>query len=409
MPLTEYAVGETSSRTGLTYYIDTDSNIIVWGLLPTADRGSALIEALHGISPEEIMQFREALAQQRIKVQRKVSGEAWCRARITADANAPQDLDQYVFPIQALPRLRFFHDSVDITRWDLLVPFDKKDVDTEVLLSGMPEENGLDLPVLSNLVLFACSRRIEDIRVSEEAVKAAKQFLIKHLDEYTLSQAPLLHRGSLAPLLRITIAFAIGTFSVLEDNETVIVLRKHFDMTERLVTELLERWGLKDYIDFLGAKAVTEEELVELCAWLDGKEVATRILRELSSRSWGGQELAGHVGADYGTVRNVMTELKTRELVIRLTSGYQLAGKGASLVRYLMKPAAPAVSEQIKTALKILRELITELNGDSPLTVEFERKLATEKTGDPASLVKLLLKDGHIYEPNPGHVRLTRF
>jgi hypothetical protein len=404
--LAEYGVGETATRTGLTYYIDVDSNIIVWGLLPAADMGTALIEAIHGISPDEIIHFREALAQQKLTVKRKVSGEAWCRARIVADANAFQDLDMYTFPVLALNSIPCFRYPLDLTRWDLFVPFDKADVKTNELLLGAPEEAGLELDVLAKLVLFACSRKIEQIRVSGEALEAAKQFLTKALEEYELGEAPLIHRGSLPSILRISIGFAIATFSVWEDNETVIVQEKHVKMAERLLTELYERWGLKEYIDFLGAKAITDEELAELSAWLVGKEVADRVLRELSAHSWQGKELASRVGADYGTIRNVMTELKSRELVIKRTLGYQLGRKGAALLRFLLKKS---ISEQIETALKILRDMITELNGDSPSTADFEKRLAANNVENPQNIAKLLLKDGQIYEPKSGYVRLSKF
>lgn len=71
----ELIFGETSSRAGLTYTIDTENRAIIWGALPTNDRKFVFIDGIHSIPSEEMEQMREVLEQDTVKVSRSVSGE----------------------------------------------------------------------------------------------------------------------------------------------------------------------------------------------------------------------------------------------------------------------------------------------------------------------------------------------
>jgi hypothetical protein len=413
LAVSEHGIGESSSRAGLLYYVDPEGKMIIWGLLPQADLGLASIEGMHGISSEQLAEFREALVQQKVRVNKKVSGEAWCRARIISDANAAKSLKEFVFPVQAILSIPCFWDAVDLTRWDLFVPFDEDDVSMEEIADlKTPSGQPLPLETLRNLVMFAWSRKIDQIKVTKEAIEYARKSVVERLKDYRLGEIPLLHNASLWTLLKISIAFAILTFSVEEEN--VLVLESHVEMTERLVKELLEDWDIKEYIKNVGAAAVTEEELDKLTAWLKGKDAACAVLKELTIRSWQGKDLAKRVGYDEGHIRNTMSDLRSQELVIRRTAGYTLTAKGVALVKKQFSPENKqddrgGLKENIEKALTTLREMVAELKGGNPLRTEYINQLQKAGLPEPERLVEIMEKDNLIYAPEKNRTRGVKF
>jgi len=412
--LGEHGIGEAASRAGLLYFVDTESNILVWGLLPQADLGLALIEALHGVPREQLAEFREALVQQKITVQKKVTGEAWVRVRILADANPQKDLKEFVFPCQALTSIRCFLDPVDLTRWDLFVPFDADEVPIEEITRLEPRTApGMPVETLRKLAMWAWSRRIDHVQLRPQTLERAKHCLTSTLSKYRVGEIPLVHNASLWSILRVSIAFAIATFSTVGDD-VVTVTEKHVEMTERLCLELLQRWGLDDYVEFTGTKPLSQEELEEHTAWISGKEVAAHALRELSSRAWQGRDLAERISCDYGSLRNVMSEMKGRDLVNRRPDGYNLTRKGAAVAKHVLMgrasegPGSTGLAEQTTVALGILREMIDKSNGDNPPRTEFIERIRTNGISDPERLVEFLKRESHVYEPIPGRIRPTR-
>jgi DNA-binding MarR family transcriptional regulator len=367
---------------------------------------------LHGVPSEQLLEFREALVQQKVTVEKRVSGEAWCRTRIIADANPQKDLKEFVLLAQALSMLRCFIDPVDITRWDLFVPFDQDEVPIEEIVNSNPVgEDGLSPRILQKLAMFAWSRRIDQVRITEEALQHAKEAITQRLSHFRIGEIPLIHNASLWSLLRISVAFAIATFSV-QQNEVVVVLKRHVEMAERLVTELLERWAVEDYIEFAGAKPVTDLELKELTDWVKGSGIVKSILQELASRRWQGKDLAAKIGHEYSSVRRSLSELKARELVVRKSDGYDLTRKGAAVAKQVLfnkdeNQGKEGLAEQRESALRLLGEMCNETDGN-PTKDEYLAKLREDKIPDPESLLRFLLKSGDIYEPQYGRLRCTK-
>ena len=410
--LGEYGIGEAASRAGLLYFVDVESLVIVWGLLPRADHGLALIEALHGVPSEQLLEFREVLVQQKVTVEKKVSGDAWCRTRIIADANPQKDLKEFVFPAQALTSLRCFIDPVDLTRWDLFIPFDQDEVPIEEIVNLNPiGEEGLPVGLTQKLAMFAWSRRIDQVRITDEALEHAKGALTQRLSKFRLGEIPLIHNASLWTLLRISVAFAIATFSVLQ-NEIVVVLRRHVEMAERLIIELLERWAVEDYIEFAGAKPVTDQEFRELADWVNGSDIVKGLLRELASRRWQAKDLAAKIEHEYSSVRHSLSDLKAKELVVRKSDGYDLTRKGAAVAKQVLfnkaeNQSKEGFAERRESAFRVLRELCNETGGN-PTKDEYLARLREEKIPDPEGLLRSLLNSGDVYEPEPGRLRCTR-
>jgi Mn-dependent DtxR family transcriptional regulator/DNA-directed RNA polymerase subunit M/transcription elongation factor TFIIS len=414
LAVSEHGIGESASRAGLLYCVDSDKKMILWGLLPQADLGLATIEGLHGISSDQLAEFREALVSQKVKVNKKVTGEAWCRARIIADANASKNLKDFVFPVQAILSVPCFLDPVDIVRWDLFVAFDEDSVSMRQITElKAPPGRPLPLDILRNLVMFAWSRKIDQIVVTDEAIEYARKSVVENLSKYRTGEIPLLHNGSLWSLLRISIAFAILTFSV--EGENVLILQRHAEMAENLIKELLDQWEIEQYIRNMGATTVTDEDLDELINWLKGKEAACAVLRELSIRSWQGNDLAKRIGYDDGHTRNTMSQLRSRELVMRRAGSYTLTAKGAALVKkqFLSKNKneeddSVSLKENMEKALWVLRKMMEALDGGNPLRSDYINRLRETGLREPERLVDFLEDESLIYAPTEGHVRGTK-
>ena len=408
----EYGIGEAASRAGLLYFVNVEAGVLVWGLLPRADHGLALIEALHGVPADQLLEFREALVQQRIIVEKKVTGEAWCRARIVADANPVKGLTEFVFPAQALLSVRCFTDPVDLTRWDLFVLFDEDEVPlTEIVRLEPPTSEGLPLQTVRKLALFAWSRKTRQVQVTEEALNCAKEAVTKRLSRFRVGGIPLIHNASLWSLLRISVAFAVATFSVI-DNEIVVVRRQHTEMGERLLTELLERTDIEDYIEHAGAKSITEQELKELTNWVNGSDVAKGILHELASRRWQANDLATKTEHEYSSVRHSLSDLKAKELIVRKSDGYDLTRKGAAVTKQVLftkseSQGSEALAERRERGLQLLHKVCNQ-TGNNPTKDEYLTRLHEEKIPDAETLMEYLLKSGDIYEPEPGRLRCSR-
>ncbi len=126
--LGKHAIGETSSRTGITYTIDSERKMILWGALVEGDRTLVVLEAMHQFPPEDLSTMREAFAKLRVEVRRSVTAEAHARTRVIADANAPKEAGHVPLPLPRSQRSKCFKDSVDVTRWSFFIPFGAEDV-----------------------------------------------------------------------------------------------------------------------------------------------------------------------------------------------------------------------------------------------------------------------------------------
>jgi hypothetical protein len=334
--LGEYGFGEAASRAGLLYWVDSESVVIVWGLLVQADLGLAILEGMHGLPQEQVPEFREALAQQRVEVRKKASGVAWARARILADANPSKLLRECVFPCQALGHVKCFVDPADLTRVDIAIPFGDDDVPFSEIQKSVEyaQRKGLEIALLQKLALWAWSRRISDIEITSEAMKSAR-VLFEELQQYKTGHIPLIHAGSFSTVLRVSAAFAVLTFSSPDGNH-LRVEAKHVDFAKRLFVEMLESWAFAEFIQATGKPQITPEEFTEIGTYLESSSVAREALRELSFHRLPGKDLATKLGCSHGYLRDILGQLRAKNLLTRRSEGYDLTPNGVEIVRKLI-------------------------------------------------------------------------
>lgn len=261
--LGEWGVGETSTRGGILFAVEPKTDIIIWGLLPLADKGVALIDGLQGINPLEISHFRDALREQKVTVRMKVSGEASCRTRILAAANPKKVLDAYVDFAEALLDIRCIVDPVDLARWDLPIRFYAKDVEVSKIAKSQYQDPAIPVEVFRKHVLWAWSLKPGQIIFKKEAIEAIRKGFMD-LNELAYSNLPLIHKGYKETLARVAASFAILHHSS-PDHQRVIVTDDHVNEATSFINDIIEAWQYELYAARMQRwEKLTDDEFLEM-------------------------------------------------------------------------------------------------------------------------------------------------
>ena len=347
--LGKHAIGETSSRTGITYSIDSERGMVVWGVMVEADRGLVVLEALHKYPADDMATMRETLAKLYVEVRRSFSARAWARTRVVADSNSRQDMGLYSYSCMALRELPCFKDKADLTRWDLAIPFKAGEVNpdriADVTLHGVDDPQFLSN--LRSLVLWAWSRNPRSIRFDEKATEEVKSAYKDLLVRYAVAEVPVINEDSLLSLLRISAAFATLTFST-SDGVTLEVNGAHVRLAKEFVEEVLEMLEVEDYKIMHGETVVTEEDRKEYASLIRRSELASKIIEALVRGVRNSFDLADDIGHEAPSVRRICAEMKAMGVVEKVSPGYRLTKKGIQLWREFQVVKVTEVTEKGK-------------------------------------------------------------
>ena len=333
--LGEIVFGEMSSRAGITYTIDSDKRIIIWGVLPLNDRKLVFIDGIHSLSSEEMEQLREALEQGIIKVSRSVSGERLARVRIIATLNPRNPpMRNYYYKIQALMDTRVFRDPVDLTRWDIVIPFCIEDVSGDLIAEAKPKERPIPKNIFIKHVYWVWSLEPEQIRYSENAKEKIIE-LTKELMKCVSSQYPLIHSGAREHLTRIAVAFACLLHSVSEDYRYVEVKEEHVKKAYDFIMEMIQRIDYDAFIYRMkDLTEISDDEFEEIKNELDDVEI--EILKQLTTGAKKSPELASRLGLSDRAIKEHYKPLRKHNLMITSTGfGVKLTPKGVAFLKKL--------------------------------------------------------------------------
>jgi DNA-binding transcriptional ArsR family regulator len=442
LKLGQYGVGDMSTYAGLLAAVDTDKDVIIWGLLPMADRELALIDSFQKIHPDDLPMFREALRDERIVVTKKVTGEAACRTRLLVAANPNKVLDSYIDSAEALVDLRCLTDPVDLTRWDLFIRFHSKDVPDQEIANSRATEPVIPVDVMRKFILWAWSLRPEQIKFDPEAEKRVKEAFLR-FNEFYHSDLPLVHKGFKEVIARIAASFAVLHYSVatycnsatiplirknltnenventvtsssvaLLRNVAVLVLPKHVEEAETLIEEELEAWEYRPLV----LRKRGQTELTEA----EAKAITTRLKEDSGvHRAW--VEIARNPGIEATTLAEKFKVSKStisRDVAVlkeigmveskERRRGYWLTPKG---IAYLKSQKPPSLSQEEK--IRRIFELIEHAEKDSSNGVVEAAKIVEQamRAGIPESSVREIIKQelqrGHLSEAKPGWIQRT--
>lgn len=388
--LAGHAVAETASRTGLVYNIDPDLRILSWGILPQNDGRMVVIEGLQGLESEEVSRFREVLAQQRVEVHRFVEGSAWCRTRILADCNPNKPaLSHYLFKCKALRDIKSLYDPIDLTRFDLFIPFGESDVSIDEMYEAWDDPNERVEKTFKLLVKWAWSRRAENIKFTDEALILAKRKFMEIYEKYSTSTIPIVHNAGFWTLLRLATAIATLEFNT-EDGENLTVEAKHINEAAEFWEERLNDLELDIYKAFIGEEALSDKEYGKISEVLREKENLERMLFEVVKAPGDSSELAGRLDTTDVSVRRWASELKKLGILQRGRRGYNLTMKGTLFLKKWIEEKGGCVTN-VTNVTEDFRKNIFFYNIQSENSVtnvtqfKFSEHVACEKCGKMGS------------------------
>ncbi len=335
--LGETVGAEISRVTGLIGTVDLDSKSIIWGVVPRADKEFLALDGLQKISPEEIAMLREALRKLKAEIVKSVRGSAPCRTRIVATLNPPRALEEYVFRAEAVRDSYPFRDPVDITRWDLFIPFSKDDVPAEEIANSYRTEPQIPAEIFRKHILWAWNLKPEEIYITPEAEESIKRNYLA-LSEHSLSELPLINADTLNTLAKLSVAFAILTHDVDNDGK-VVVREEHVNHAVGFFREILEKWEYFNYVDYvLQRKRLTQDEILAIEREFQDDGAVRRIFLEITKQQGiEASTLTEKLRLSKQWIISEVSKLKNLELVEsqERRKGYWLTPKGISYARIL--------------------------------------------------------------------------
>jgi len=258
---------ESTSRTGLTYKMEQSGSggawYIVWGAWPLADKEMIWIDEDTGISKEEYGEMTLARSDGRLEVKRAVTAETPCRVRAILSGNVPKGR-RIVDYGQGVESLKDIFNNEDIRRFDFAIFMRAADVDPEVYNTELPTfPSTITSEALKNNILFAWSRKPEDVLFTNEAIDEILRVSTALSKVYgKANDIPLVspsdQRNKVA---RLAVALAALTHSVDESGERIRVLPGHATFIYEYLKALYNAPGCG--LNYYSKLAIKEEDMTE--------------------------------------------------------------------------------------------------------------------------------------------------
>ncbi|MGP9042130.1 DNA primase small subunit domain-containing protein [Cytobacillus kochii] len=258
---------ESTSRTGLTYKMEQSGAngawYIVWGAWALADKEMIWIDEDTGISKDDYGEMTLARSDGKLEVKRAVTAETPCRVRAILSGNVPKGkrLADYA---QGVESLKEIFNNEDIRRFDFAAFMRSNDVAEEVYnqeLGTFP--SFLDSQTLKNNILFAWSRKPDDVIFTDET--------IDKLLEVATSLSKLYGKATDIPLVspsdqrnkiaRLSVALAALTHSVDESGERLVVMPGHIEFIHEYLKALYNSPGAG--LNYYARLAIKEEDMTQ--------------------------------------------------------------------------------------------------------------------------------------------------
>ena len=266
------AGGESCSYAGLVGGLQqlTGRWTCTWGILPQNNRRLVIIDEASGLSPEHISQMSEVRSQGRARVTKIQTQETECWTRMIWLSNPREQMtvNQFSSGIDIVESL--VPAPEDIARWDAILIVSKDEIE----FSKMRTRKKEDVPHIYTkelskaLVLWAWTREIEEITITEEAEDACavlgEAMSKKYCSDFMLVN-PAEQNKKLA---RLAVALAARLYST-PDGKRLVVHENHV----RYIAKFLDRIYSSRYFKYdqwslnqtKGSKLVDESVIIQFC------------------------------------------------------------------------------------------------------------------------------------------------
>lgn len=348
----DYVDAANLTRTGLTYGIDNDNKIIIWGVLPQNDKKMVVIDDINQLDKDEMKRLRETLEQQEVIVNRSIKGRRKARVRILAmlNPNSDKPMDSsYSYKIQAFQDTYVFRYQPDITRWDIFIPFTESDVSKEEIAEAQSVEPIIAKDLFARWVKFVWNLKAGQVKYQG----GVKEKIIHHtkalLNEYSNSPYPIIHNGYREVLTRISVAYACMGLSFSEELNSVLILPEHVDIAYEFIDKMLWLLGYGGFVRALHNEiAITPIELERVWNGIDGTDKS--ILKELAlhlTERHTSQSLADKFGVGIATIKRHYDTLQEFGLIETSHGlGVKIKAKGNLVVKHILKVEEGQITTQ---------------------------------------------------------------
>lgn len=213
---------------GMTKY--EGANLMTWGLLPCNDSRLAILDEMSGISEKffsELTRIRgEGIAERTI-----VGGSSTTRARLRLVwLSNPRKRAMHLYDSGCDMIKELVGKEEDVSRFDFIITVGSDEISSESIntLETLGGKNKLTKHIYTSdlcnkLVLWAWSRKANNIVFEEDAEKMILHYSIEMSKEYTPNFPLVLGSTIRLKLAKLSIALAVRLFSMKDDNVYVTI------------------------------------------------------------------------------------------------------------------------------------------------------------------------------------------
>jgi hypothetical protein len=342
--LGEMHSGESSRRTGLVYSLQQTNKrwFLVWGAFPLNDGGLLAIDELSGLSEEDLAIMSDVRSSGIAKCTGVITAETTARARAIYISNPRngRQLNSETYGINAV--LKLMGKAEDVRRLDLALSVASGDIDPALVnksikdIPAIPHVYTSD--VCNSRVLWAWSRRPEDVIITDEATAAILKYATEMGAKYS-SKVPIVEAADQRiKLARLSVATAACVCSTDDSYEKVIVTIEHVEFVVKFLNDVYSAKSL-GYDKLSDQETITTDISTDNISKLraefltipsnDLQELAT-ILYQLPyfSRS----TLEDYTGLPKDDLRVLLKFLTTQYLVDKVKGDYRRLPLGTELL-----------------------------------------------------------------------------
>lgn len=241
-----------------------------WGKIPQNNRRLVIIDEASGMTSDDIAKMSSVRSEGIASITKIQSQQTEARTRLIwlANPRANETVNEFSSGIDVVQSLVHFPE--DIARWDLVLIVSKD----EINFSSMATRKRDLKPhvytnfLCRNLVLWAWTREVDEISITEEAenecYELAQDMCRKYSSDFTLVN-PAEQR---IKLVRLAASLAARLYST-PDGKLLIVHKNHvryiYDFLNRVYDSKYFQYDQWSINQTAGSKIINEEEVKEFC------------------------------------------------------------------------------------------------------------------------------------------------
>ena len=360
--LGELHSGESSKRTGLVYSMQQTNKrwFLVWGAFPLNDGGLLTIDELSGLSEDDLSVMSDVRSSGIAKATGVVTAETTSRTRAIYISNPRngRQLNSETYGVNAV--LKLFGKAEDVRRLDIAMSVASGDVDPALVnksLRDVPDVRHVYTSDACNTrVLWAWSRRPEDVQISEEATQCILAAATEMGAKYS-SKVPIVEAADQRiKIARLSVAAAACVCSTDETYTKIIVKPEHVQFVVEFLNQLYcaKSFG---YDKLSEQDKVTSDTSEDNISKLRSKMLALPIMdfNEMAGILYqlpyfSRATLEDYTGLSKDDLRMLLKFLTTNSLVDKVRGDYRRLPLGTELLESFV--SKPATKEEIDNARK---------------------------------------------------------